>query len=645
MKLQVPEGKTGLEVLEIYLALSQWPILIALDNFETPWNSTGNQSEVINFIDQLLDHSNLFVILTMRAGSGPGNKHWIKLGGNAGLPRLELNETRHMFLSLVHSQRDDSKQLDWILNELDGMPLAVLIAQLEKLLNLGLKQLGDLWRKHKTEMLKNGTQNETRLTSVNVSIELSLQMAKKHILECNRLLPVLSYLPNGLPGWSQHIEELFQEDDSLTVVMSIKKLLDFALVYQESDTLKFVLPIREYIQREYPAERKHLNGIGAFYVNFVKKSGPKSSNGQNILERHLGNIVKILSDQLTAKINDGYLEACTSVVAYEKFYPITVSLIDIVAKNKELNHGERIEWMLRKVNVKHWIGKNGEAKEEIRKMQVLLEDDTYILPLNLKMRYHLRCFQELAKILYLEDEYSEAKTLLLKTESFFEQTGDRLGQAQCMQSLGDICMMENDYSEARTMLLNANIVFEQIGNQLGQAQCLQSLGDICRMENNYSEARTMLSDAKATFEQFGNQLGSAQCLQSLGVICGMKNNYSEARSFLSGAKVAYEQIGDQLGEAQCQWSLGDIYRMENDTSEARAMLLVHPVTQYLFIITDSDSDRDSGFALAIGSGCNSGFALAIASGCNKKKTFKFVRVRLGLDAAGGCLREAQQVSG
>ncbi|KAF5352107.1 hypothetical protein D9757_013757 [Collybiopsis confluens] len=253
LRLQVQQGKTELEVLDTYLATPQTPMLLVLDNFETPWNGTGYQTAVINFIDWLLDSSSLFVILTMRAAHGPGNKHWSKLGGDAGLPQLELSEARQMFLSLVHLQVDDSMELDWILGELDGMPLAVLlIARLQWQLNLGLEELGNLWKKHKTGMLKDWSRNETRLTSVSVSIDLSLQMVEQQNSDCERFLPVLSYLPNGLPAWIQHVDKLFPEDEA--AVMSINQLLHFALLYQENNALKFVVPIQEYIQSKYPAE-------------------------------------------------------------------------------------------------------------------------------------------------------------------------------------------------------------------------------------------------------------------------------------------------------------------------------------------------------------------------------------------------------
>ncbi|KAF5352112.1 hypothetical protein D9757_013752 [Collybiopsis confluens] len=541
--LKVQEGKTGFEILQTYLALSQRPILLVLDNFETPWNG-GSRTAVINFIDQLLDCSSLFVILTMRAAYGPGNRHWIKLGGSAGLPQLEIDEAQE----IAHNP----EELDWILKELDGMPLSiVLIAQLQRQLDLGLNKLMNLWNKHKTAMLTNGSTDESRLTSVAFSINLSLQMIKKKNPECEKLLPVLSYLPNGLPAWNEH-------------------LLDFALLYQENNTLKFVLPIQEYIQREYPAEKEHLTQIAGFYVKFVKEFGPNGTNDQNVVERHLDNIVKILRQQLTMGVNDDYLIATISIMAYSKFDPKTVSLIETILENEGLGSRDKTKWMLRKVDMNCWMGQNLEAKEEIQRLLVLL--DNALLSTNDKEEWRSICLKKSGDILVLGHRLIEAKKVFLKAKGAFEQMDNHLGQAQCLQRMGDICRAENNFSEARTMLSDAKGVFEQIGDQSGQAQCLQCLGDIFRVENNYSEARTLLSDAKAGFEQIGDHLGQAHCLWSLGDIFRAEQNFCEARPMLSDAKAAFEQIGDHSGQTQCLWSLGEIFRLDHNLSGARTML-------------------------------------------------------------------------
>ncbi|KAF5365130.1 hypothetical protein D9757_012606 [Collybiopsis confluens] len=571
--LKVHEGKTGFEVLQTYLALAQRPILLILDNFETPWNGTGSQTAVINFIDQLLDYSSLFVILTMRAANGPGNRHWIKLGGSAGLPQLDINEAQQMFLSLIQYKTHNPEGLDRLLKELDGMPLAiVLIAQLQRQLDLGLDKLMDLWRTHKTAMLTNGSTDESRLTSVNVSINLSLMMIKKSNPECQKLLPVLSYLPNGLPAWHEHINGLFQSNDSLFPVICIKQLLDFALLYQENNTLKFVLPIQEYIQKEYPVDKEQLIQIAAFYVKFMKEFGPDGTNDQNVVERHLDNILKILRQQFTMGASDDYLKAPTSITVYSKFFPKTVSLIETVLESRELYITGRFEWMRKKVRMNCWMGKCLEAKEEIQRIQTLLDSDMSALLLTAeKEEWRSICLQELGEILYREHKLIEAKTVLLKAKAACEQMANDLGQAQCLQHLGDICGVEHNFSEARPMLSDAKVAFEQIGDHFGQAQCLRSLGNICRVERSYSEARTMLSNAKAAFEQIGDQLGQAQCLWSLGDICGMERNFSEARTMLSDAKVVFEQIGDQSSEAGCLRSLGDICGMEQNFAEAKKM--------------------------------------------------------------------------
>ncbi|KIK71710.1 hypothetical protein GYMLUDRAFT_236002 [Collybiopsis luxurians FD-317 M1] len=93
LRLPIPEGKTGYEILEIFFKSSKRPLLLVLDNFETPWNMADDQVTVQNVVNFIVDQSKVSVILTMRAADGPGTKEWIKLGGESGLPPLK----RRMF--------------------------------------------------------------------------------------------------------------------------------------------------------------------------------------------------------------------------------------------------------------------------------------------------------------------------------------------------------------------------------------------------------------------------------------------------------------------------------------------------------------------------------------------------------------------
>ncbi|KAE9409596.1 hypothetical protein BT96DRAFT_529610 [Gymnopus androsaceus JB14] len=136
LKLSISEGKDGYEILEAYLQLSQEPILLVLDNFETPWYSSKNQKALQNLIEKIRDQKKVSITITMRGAEGPGDIEWEKLGGKSGLPPLILDAARKTFLSISPNTKK-SEELDTLLKELDCMPLAILLmAQLSRRLPL-----------------------------------------------------------------------------------------------------------------------------------------------------------------------------------------------------------------------------------------------------------------------------------------------------------------------------------------------------------------------------------------------------------------------------------------------------------------------------------------------------------------------------
>ncbi|KIK56209.1 hypothetical protein GYMLUDRAFT_47245 [Collybiopsis luxurians FD-317 M1] len=462
----------------------------------------GDRNAILNLVDFIMNQRKVSVILTMRAADAPGTKAWIKLGGESGLPPLKLDQARQAFMLISNSHEENIETLDWMLTQLDGMPLAILlIAQLRRK-NLALKFLVKEWKNH---ILKNGGK-ESKLTSVAISIELSLRSLENESAECKRLLPILSYLPNGLPMWQEQLDKLFSGFKT-TVQESVISLLDFALIYQEAGTLKMLAPIQEYIQMKYPAQEEDLNYTGRYYVELLKDCQLIAGRGQSIIELHIANIVKVVGTQIQSKADEKYIDACQSVCEYSKFFSMTVSLIDMaLGQNWRGKQEKKIELRFDKVYILTWMGYFAAAKAEVEKIQLSLRNIKYNLPEKIKMRFEMKCLQDLGYILMRENIYTEAKTMLLKAKSGFEAIGSQLGAAQCLRSL------------ARAKLLEAKSAFETIGSQLGAAQCLQSLGEISLMENKYPEARAMLLEAKSAFETIGDQLGAAQCLRILGAI-------------------------------------------------------------------------------------------------------------------------------
>lgn len=99
LRLSVMEGHSPYETLEKHLELSHDPILIVLDNFETPWHTASDQNTVLNLVEHIMSQSMVSIMLTMRATDGPGNHRWYKLGGHFGLPTLDISAAKQAFTS------------------------------------------------------------------------------------------------------------------------------------------------------------------------------------------------------------------------------------------------------------------------------------------------------------------------------------------------------------------------------------------------------------------------------------------------------------------------------------------------------------------------------------------------------------------
>ncbi|KAE9384928.1 TPR-like protein, partial [Gymnopus androsaceus JB14] len=564
LKLSIPEGKGGYEIMEAYLQSSQEPILLVLDNFETPWYSSTEQNAVQNLIEKICGQRKVSVIVTMRGAEGPGNVEWKKLGGQSGLPPLTLEAAREAFLS-ISKNANGSEELDALLKELDCMPLAVLLmAQLSR--RLALDILIKNWKNNKTDMLRNGNQ-DNRLTNMNTSIDLSLKMLESQDATFTKILPLLAYLPNGVPVWPNNLSEICPDYEN-NLEMTVINMIDSGLIFEEAKSLRMLSPIREYVQIKHPVIQHHLDQISNFYVQLLHNLPQSRVEAQDLLEGHSANIQTIFTRQIDIAPQEAHLKAIYCFAEFTKFYPQILLMLDkALSHNWDGGQQEHIEIRFKKVYIMRLGGFYREAISEMLEIQTI---NMQIVPNDQKVQIKTlaKCQQELGQVHYLQAQYSQAIDKLTNAQTEFEKIGDRLGATQCLQRLGDIHCMENKYPQAIVKLTNAQTEFEKIGDRLGAAQCLESLGDIHCMENKYPQAIVKLTNAQTEFEKIGDRLGAAQCLRSLGDIHRMQNEYPQAIEKLTNAQTEFEKIGNRLGAAQCLESLGDIHCMENKYPQA-----------------------------------------------------------------------------
>ncbi|KAG8960785.1 hypothetical protein FRC03_006147, partial [Tulasnella sp. 419] len=268
--LNLPPSASGDRFKEIITMLESSDVLhvILLDNFETPWDIKGQQSNVGDILARLASIPNVSLMLTMRGNQCPYQESidWT-LPRLPSLTQLDLGPAEEAFLRISPDSAGDA-ELHTLLQELDCMPLAITL--MAKLASGGetVQQLLSQWRTERTRLLDQA--GGDRRTSIEVSIKLSLDsQAVKANKDAITLLGVFAMLPGGaafgrlgdlcpsVPNWSA----------------ALRVLLGAALAQYSADKsfIQVLSPIRSYITLHHPLKGTALQDLRFSYYELAKK--------------------------------------------------------------------------------------------------------------------------------------------------------------------------------------------------------------------------------------------------------------------------------------------------------------------------------------------------------------------------------------
>ncbi|KAK0443022.1 uncharacterized protein EV420DRAFT_1068652 [Desarmillaria tabescens] len=518
------------------------PVVLLFDNFETVWDNSSNQS-VQRLLEQLNTIKHITLMITMRGSVSPiDNIDWLELPHN-GLSQLAESSSLDVFIA-ISRYSDNMKIVTKLLEKLDGWPLAlILMAHQAKIIHPEL--LLESWDKERTSLLeKPGIQS--RLTSVNISIKITLQsplLSKPNIL---KLLSVICYLSDGIPTWSKMLSKMLPDLSEKTGIIS--NLLQSGIIYKDNkDGLKILQPIQEYLKVYFPQPDIYIKQqFCSFYLNETKDKQLHSLISPENTKfglAHLNNCEWIFYEILKSCDTEEELNIIFNFCCFQYFAGGSYILLQkVIAITKDLNILYLNAYAILLLGKRLDISDQQVAQKKISEAKQIFEsiDDSFGVA---------QCLQSLGNILQMMSQYPEAKSKLEKAMKMFETIDHSLGVAQCLQSLGNILQMMSQYPEAKSKLEKAMKMFETIDHSLGVAQCLQSLGNILQMMSQYPEAKSKLEKAMKMFETIDHSLGVAQCLQSLGDNLQMISQYPEAKSKVEKAMEMFETIGDSLGVA------------------------------------------------------------------------------------------------
>jgi len=190
------------------LNASHEPLLLLLDNFETPWNTTdGSKKQVDDVLYKLNQLHHVSILITMRGSRPPTNDvTWY----SENIPPTNKDAARRICLEVNSNWTADDPHLDKLLDALGCMPFAVtLMAHLgNETLSLPKELLAE-WQKTGTSMLSPpGTPENNMDRSICLSVDSNLVKNDPNALY---LLATLSLLPAGtlrenLRYWAPSLE-------------------------------------------------------------------------------------------------------------------------------------------------------------------------------------------------------------------------------------------------------------------------------------------------------------------------------------------------------------------------------------------------------------------------------------------------------
>ncbi|KAF8638221.1 hypothetical protein AX17_002370 [Amanita inopinata Kibby_2008] len=585
-------------------------MLVVLDNFETPWNEFGRQAYVHNVLKDVAALDNVTLIITTRVNIVPSGIDWQPFLPDDILPPLDIPSARAVFLKEARLTigGQESADLDMLLREIDCVPLAVSLlsrAQKSKSPTLLLRR----WRDEKTSMLKAlGHSTNTKLNSVEISIEVSL--APFGGSDEMKLLSLLSFLPAGIQEWES---ELYHMELGLDKLQELANNLLAASLLQVSDgSLHMLSPIQHYIKRKYgdicKTEIRHLSEQ---HVQLIQESlaGNEHVDNPKLLEQ-AKNIVSLLVQAMNSFPSDTIFDAAYLYSQYlndnnKANVELAATLLSGV-QQKVVGENLLTEVCLMHITTvydcefMHEEAKNtcnlafeiykGKADEQgmadcLRKMgSILLFQSNYEAATEKLEAAHARystiglkegmadCLRGIGDILLTQCNYEAAMKKFETAHLQYTDIGDWLGMVECLLSIAEILYAHSKYEVAMSKLEAAEFLCSTTGSKWGMANCLLSMGDNLLVQGKYESAMEKLEAANAQFTSLGNKWGKARCLLSIGDVLYNKNNHEAAMENLEAAYTQFISIGNRWGMANCLVSIGDILCDQRNHSAAMVKL-------------------------------------------------------------------------
>ncbi|KAJ7585422.1 hypothetical protein C8J56DRAFT_123203 [Mycena floridula] len=559
------DNKNTREAILKELRKTSKPIILLLDNFETPWNAPGARAKVARILQEIAQFSHVTLFVTMRATVAPCEDiEWEEIKIQA----LGPEPSNQLFVS-INPQLQHDPELPDLLEMVGHMALAVkLMARYGKNTGWSAKQLLSSYKSTGTSML-GSAQGSDAQNSVSVSICMSLESPLvKNELNADQLLCIIARLPSGTTAdnleqwWAPHLKN---RNGALRV------LLEASLLECETTTYIVLPVIRSYLldpsQSPDDIHDSMVNAACNFLQQYTSVNpGQKSfQNDMQVRSIEEINLQAILLQ--TSEFNTDVIKALETLAWHQ---------CQVRPRTEVIQHARKL---LQNITNQH--------------------------------RLAARIFDCYAVILYSLSHYQESlQQYNLAREAYFAASEPTLATCALIHIAKTSTFIDSSFNEI-PLLEQAQHELELINEGSEQSkkatsQCLMRLGVAHSRGHNYSEALEYLTRAKGLCSDLSQRLRCAYhlaqthhrlqqlddaekiavetvnerkligiysgvSLQLLGKIYISKAEYSKAINSLEEALQSAKTYGDQQNTADILLELGRAYmKMSKDNDAKRS---------------------------------------------------------------------------
>ncbi|KAJ7578750.1 hypothetical protein C8J56DRAFT_1030656 [Mycena floridula] len=544
------------------------PVILLLDNFETPWNAPGARGEVEQILQDIAQFSHVALFITMRATVPPCEDiDW----GEMRIQPLDPDPAYQLFVAIDKRAKEEVK-LGKLLEMLGYMALAVkLMARHAKNTGFTVGQLISNYEDTSKAMAMLGSaQGSDRQNSVSVSICMSLESSLvKNELNAALLLQIIAMLPSGTSPetlqqwWAQNLENLNG---------ALRVLLEASLLERRTTTY-FVLPvIRSYLldssHFSNNIQRSMVNAACSFlqqynciilgqqsFQNHMDARAIEEINLQSILLQTSESNLDVINALHTLAWHQYHVRPRTEVIQH------AVKLLqNVTDPNQLVGHVSHCY-----ASILYTLGQYQESLQQRN-----LAQDAYLAAS--KPTLAARALIDIADVSVLIDSSFNEIPLLEQAQQELElldENGEdhKRAMARCRIFLGDAHSRGFNHSEALEHLTRAREFCSDLPFE--RAQCADKLANAHHCLQQFDEAEKWAVLAVSEWKQIGGYFGKS--LWALGKIYISKAEYDKAMGSLQEGLQCAKTLGNQWDTANILLELGRAHMKKGKDNDAKQL--------------------------------------------------------------------------